>query len=304
MAIRMLHAIFAVLLATAGLAPEVEAQTLLDAIKDGDRKLAERLLDEGADIEKAGVMTPLYMAAQRGDAAMTALLLARGAEVNALTRFGAALHIAARRNHLAVVSLLLEAGADPELPAGEWGLRPLHGAAQTGAFDAARKLLERGADPNGQGTYGRPPIHFAAEKGHTGMVALLREYGAAPVPVEPIAPGDLAAADPALGKVRLHECQRCHVTEPDQAPTGAAPGPNLWNVVGREVAGVGTYAYSDAIRMLEGTWTPDRLNSFLADPTGYAPGTAMYLGGETNREKRLALIAHLMTLSDAPMALK
>ncbi len=65
-------------------------------------------------------------------------------------------------------------------------------------------------------------------------------------------------------------CTSCH------APRfGVAPGPQLTNVLGREVASVPGYAYSEALLALGGTWTPDRLRAFVTDPGRVAPGTAM-----------------------------
>jgi ankyrin repeat protein len=55
----------------------------------------------------------LIAAAKRGDAAAVKSLIAKGANVNARTNYGAtALHFAADRGHLEVIKVLVEAGAD------------------------------------------------------------------------------------------------------------------------------------------------------------------------------------------------
>jgi cytochrome c2 len=67
-------------------------------------------------------------------------------------------------------------------------------------------------------------------------------------------------------------CAGCH------APAfGTPPGPPLTGVLGRPVASVPGFAYSDALKAAGGRWTDDRLKAFLADPEAFAPGTTMRL---------------------------
>lgn len=89
--------------------------------------------------------TPLMMAALRGNLEMTKTLLARGGLVQ---REGwTPLHYAAAGPSVDVVALLLDRGAaiDARSPN---GTTPLMMAARYGAIDAADLLLRRGADPN------------------------------------------------------------------------------------------------------------------------------------------------------------
>ena len=53
-------------------------------------------------------------------------------------------------------------------------------AAEKGNFEAVKKMLEYGADPNMRNNYGATPLSWAAEKGHTEMVKVLLEAGADP----------------------------------------------------------------------------------------------------------------------------
>jgi cytochrome c len=107
-----------------------------------------------------------------------------------------------------------------------------------------------------------------------------------------LAPG--AQADPAAtGAQAFAPCGACHtVTE------GGGPliGPNLWGVVGRAVASVAAFDYSPEFKALGGTWTPERLDQFLANPLGYVPGTRMGYAGVVDPAERAALIAYLSTL--------
>ena len=94
--------------------------------------------------------------------------------------------------------LLLERGADPNAAKTEDGFTPLHVAAEWGRIGVVRVLLAHGADVNalGQGRYRMvPPLHLAETEGRTEAADLLREAGAGPPPVEPVA-ALLEAADP------------------------------------------------------------------------------------------------------------
>jgi cytochrome c2 len=93
------------------------------------------------------------------------------------------------------------------------------------------------------------------------------------------------------GPAVFARCVGCHRNEED----GAGLGPDLRGVVGRHVAGLEGYEYSEALRSVGGTWTRERLAVFLADPAGFAPGTTMSTPG-LEPELREALIDHLAGL--------
>lgn len=107
----------------------------------------------------------------------------------------------------------------------------------------------------------------------------------------------LAAADPARGASVAKVCQTCHTF--DQGG-GARTGPNLWAVVGRDIASQGGFAYSAAAQSAPGTWTYEQLDAFLASPSRAMPGTKMAFNGVRRPEDRAHLIAYLATLGSAP----
>lgn len=112
-------------------------------------------------------------------------------------------------------------------------------------------------------------------------------------PIEPL----LAAANPEQGQALTRACQSCHSFDKGGANK---VGPNLYGVVGADVAAHGDYAYSDVLQAAEGAWSYEALNAFLANPKGYAPGTKMSYGGMKKASDRANLIAYLRTLSDDP----
>jgi len=104
----------------------------------------------------------------------------------------------------------------------------------------------------------------------------------------------VAAADPAEGKKAYRQCQACHVADKEQNRVG----PHLVDVVGREVASVESFNYSDALKGLGGAWTLDKLNAWLEDPRGFAPGNKMTYSGMRKEEDRASVIAYLQSLAN------
>ncbi|MFN2317666.1 MAG: PQQ-dependent sugar dehydrogenase [Gemmatimonadales bacterium] len=100
----------------------------------------------------------------------------------------------------------------------------------------------------------------------------------------------LADADPEQdGRLAYGACGDCH--SPDLR--GTDRGPPLRGVFGRRIAGWPGYPFSPALRRWSGEWTAERLDAFLADPQGFAPGTTMELAPMTNAAERRVLIEYL-----------
>ena len=69
-------------------------------------------------------------------------------------------------------------------------------------------------------------------------------------------------------------------------------------IVGERVAHHTDYQYSEALRALGGRWTRARLDSFLQDPQGFAPGTTMDFPGIADAAQRAEIIEYLDDLDD------
>lgn len=110
----------------------------------------------------------------------------------------------------------------------------------------------------------------------------------------------LQTADIEKGMSVFRKCAACHTTE-----NGGANkiGPNLWNVVGRDVATNGTFNYSDAMLAQEGGWSFDLLNRYLTKPKDAIPGNKMVFAGLKKGSDRANVMMYLRSLSDAPMEL-
>lgn len=129
-------------------------------------------------------------------------------------------------------------------------------------------------------------------------VAVAAPAGAAAAAEEPL-PALLAKADPVKGQANAKACQACHGFEKGAV---AKVGPPLWGVVGRPVASIAGFGYSDGIKAMGGNWDYAGINKLIASPKVYIAGTKMSYPGEADAHKRADILAYLQTLSDAPVA--
>lgn len=87
------------------------------------------------------------------------------------------------------------------------------------------------------------------------------------------------------------QCKSCHTVTGTSSPAG----PTLKGVAGRKAASAPGFAYSAGLKAKGGTWTDANLDAYLANPSGYAPGTRMF-NRVANPQARAAIIAYLKTL--------
>ncbi len=124
-------------------------QSLLNAVKQGDRNAVQSLLNGPAKKDFAA------------------------------TELAAALIRAASRNDVETADILLRAGADPKA-ANEYGATALYAAADFADPALTKKLLAAGADPNMALNSGETPLMLASRQGHVATVHALLEAGADP----------------------------------------------------------------------------------------------------------------------------
>jgi cytochrome c len=110
----------------------------------------------------------------------------------------------------------------------------------------------------------------------------------------------LASASVEHGAQVAKQCGTCHNFQEGQ---GSKVGPDLYDVVGRKIASVPGFNYSAALKAMNGTWTFDALNKWLADPRAMVPGTAMTFAGLPNDKQRADVIDYLDSLSKNPVPL-
>jgi cytochrome c len=99
-----------------------------------------------------------------------------------------------------------------------------------------------------------------------------------------------ANADVASGEKIFGKCKACH-----RVDNKNATGPHLNGVVGRDIASVEGFGYSDVLKGMEGSWDPDKIQQFIHNPKQYAPGTKMTFPGLPKIQDRADVIAYLAT---------
>lgn len=127
---------------------DMKAQPIEKAVREGDCAVIQQLLAKEPSLVKvkdSAGYTPLHWAAIDGRKDVVALLVAKGADVNA-------------RN--------------PQ------GATPLHMACGSGRKEAAAELLKNGADMHSRDSSDSTPMARAEAGGHKDVVVLLRSFGA------------------------------------------------------------------------------------------------------------------------------
>ena len=148
-----------------------------DALARGHTEMAELLARYGAvrsEPPRSEVQSFVHACLAMDEAAVRSML----AEHPEYLQDQRALDAAVERDRADVVAMLLGLGVSPDQEAAHHeGRRPLHHAAAKGAVQAARVLIERGAeiDP-AESIYGAPPIGWASYFNQTAMIELLGRY--------------------------------------------------------------------------------------------------------------------------------
>jgi ankyrin repeat protein len=208
----------------------VPPTVFFEAVKQGDFATVRQLLAEDPGLarqkdEKFGA-TALHWAALRGHQAVAALLVAQGANLDAVNRDGETpFQVAQRANRPELAALVKPAGAgtgptltifeaakrgdvaaveqilarNPELARQKdtaFGATPLHWAALRGHEAVVSALLARGADPKATNNDRETPLQVAQRANRTGVVQLLSASGTAPAS-RPASPAPRTAASPA-----------------------------------------------------------------------------------------------------------
>ncbi|MGH7636868.1 MAG: ankyrin repeat domain-containing protein, partial [Gemmatimonadaceae bacterium] len=173
-----------ILVTLAALSLLAEPAPVADAAMKGDLVTLRVLIGRGTDVNTAqgDGMTALHWAAERGDSAMTMVLLKAKANVRAMTRIGdyTPLHLAAKTGNAAVVAALLDAGSDAKSLT-RTGATALHFAAASGNAASVSALIARGADVNArEPEWGQTPLVFAAAKDRADAIRVLLKAGADP----------------------------------------------------------------------------------------------------------------------------
>jgi cytochrome c len=98
-----------------------------------------------------------------------------------------------------------------------------------------------------------------------------------------------ADGDAARGEKKFEECAACHKIAPGEDNVG----PSLHGVFGRKAGTLTDFRYSPALKRSGITWTPQTLDTFMADPQKVVPANRMPYAGLADASDRADLIAYL-----------
>jgi ankyrin repeat protein len=173
----------------------MHAATLADA------RMVALLLERGAEVNAKNSSGATALMRAAGDLEKVRLLLDQGADVNARSELGRTplLIAATYPGNLETVLLLVARGADVK-DQDPFGETCLTNPSKRGDAAMVRFLIEAGADV---AAGGRPPLAWAAEEGNVATLKCLLEHGAAKNPQHLAAALSAAAARGPLRAVQL-----------------------------------------------------------------------------------------------------
>jgi ankyrin repeat protein len=151
------------------------------AARSGNIEMMQLLLKHGAKINFQGeeYYTPLLYAAWRGPISSCRYLIKKGCDLRAQGLGDvSALNLATERNSVELVKFFLKHGIKVNNGRGGWTGTPLHSAADFNSYEAAKLLIENGADVNAENEHGWTPLIEAAYSESREVAKLLLEHGA------------------------------------------------------------------------------------------------------------------------------
>lgn len=161
------------------------ARDLAEALFDGDRARAVRLLDADPALARLAVGPThdmLALAVASCDPALVSLLLSHGAPPDGVQRQGLPLDLALRAADPEMAYRLLQSGASASPASHPTG--PLRTAIERNSLGAVRLLIDFRADVNAAERNGRRPLHIALDMERFRIAELLLDRGADPWTVD------------------------------------------------------------------------------------------------------------------------
>jgi len=155
--------------------------TIHKACENGNIKAVKRFLANGTDVnvKNDDGLTPLMKAAGWGEKEIAELLIAEGADVNAMSDGLTTLHFAVELGEKGTAELLIEKGADVNAQCD--GISPLHSSVWRGDKEITELLIAKGANVNSLNEDKGTPLDALSSKELEGVTAkiaiLLRKHG-------------------------------------------------------------------------------------------------------------------------------
>jgi len=145
------------------------------------------------------------------------------------------------------------------------------------------------------------PAEKASVPGEKAASPAAAASAAAPAPSQDPPVGTLLpTANAEAGEKAVKQCAVCHSWTKGG---GNKVGPNLYDVVGRDIGKEPGFAYSDAVAHKGGKWTFQDLYEWIKNPKAFIPGNKMAFGGVKDPKERANIIAYLDKQAGNPQPL-
>jgi len=99
-----------------------------------------------------------------------------------------------------------------------------------------------------------------------------------------------AEGDPKRGEKVFESCRACHSADGESNEVG----PGLRGIFGRRAGERDDFRYSPALKRSGIIWTPQTMNSFIADPQKMVPANRMPFAGVPDASDRTDLIMYML----------
>jgi len=147
------------------------------AVMGRQNEILKIILSAGTDSKLLGDTGNLHLAGMMNNLEAARLLIRHGVDIDAKWLNQTALYHSVTDGRVEFCKFLIAEGADINAKApGDW--TPLHAACAYNLKDKVELFLSAGADVNARNIDGKTPMELASERGHTGIVELLRKHGA------------------------------------------------------------------------------------------------------------------------------
>ncbi|XP_028152501.1 ankyrin-1 isoform X2 [Diabrotica virgifera virgifera] len=156
---------------------------LIWAVIEGQKEVAEYLIQCNADVKKADVFDSIALhyacESNHEDIEIIEIFISKGSNLDAKTYSGETpLHICVKQGYLSAARRLIESGARSYLERGASGNSPIHLAAQYNQTEMLEYFFKMGISVNFQTVDGYSLLHVAAIFGRSQMVTFLLQKGA------------------------------------------------------------------------------------------------------------------------------
>jgi ankyrin repeat protein len=150
---------------------------LMNAVNRNDAAAVRSLIAQGVNVNELDSDAPLVIAAYKGYAEITRLLLEAGADVAAVDpgMKATALHAASYAGRVETAKLLIQYHIDIDKQGPFNGYTALHDAIWQNNVEVARVLIDAGANLSLKSHSGETPLDFARAKHASQIVAMIEQ---------------------------------------------------------------------------------------------------------------------------------